>query len=73
VLGRNEGARALLFFIAILPQLIEPSGSVGRQIASPGASSVAIELVVLALYATLEGLAGALLVFAGAGLAALRA
>lgn len=80
--------KALLFFIA-LPQFVEPSGSAVRQIAILGVSSVAIELMVLALYAVvaararsfardprwagaLGALAGALLVFAGAGLAVLR-
>jgi threonine/homoserine/homoserine lactone efflux protein len=82
--------KALLFFVAILPQFIEPGGSVARQIAVLGASSIAIELGVLAGYATVAGrarrlagdarwavgldlLSGALLVFAGVGLAALRA
>ncbi len=82
--------KALLFFIAILPQFVEPNGSVVRQIVILGASSVAIEFAALALYAALaaharglardarwsaalDALAGALLVFAGVGLAALRA
>jgi homoserine/homoserine lactone efflux protein len=82
--------KALLFFIAILPQFIEPTESVVRQIVILGASSVSIELAALALYAALaararglarnprwraglDALAGALLVFAGVGLAALRA
>jgi homoserine/homoserine lactone efflux protein len=82
--------KALLFFIAILPQFIEPGAGVARQIAILGASSIAIELAVLALYvalaararglarsarwqAALDALGGALLVFAGVGLALLRA
>jgi threonine/homoserine/homoserine lactone efflux protein len=82
--------KALLFFIAILPQFIDPSAGVARQIGILAASSIAIELAVLSAYAgvagrarqlardarwflALELLSGALLVFAGAGLAALRA
>ncbi len=82
--------KALLFFIAILPQFIVPGASVVRQILVLGLSSVAIEFAALAFYATLAArarslardarwaaaldvLSGALLVFAGVGLAALRA
>ena len=82
--------KALLFFIAILPQFIDPSGRVVMQVAVLGVSSIAIEFLVLALYvaaaararsfardprwsAAFDVLGGALLIFAGAGLAALRA
>ena len=81
--------KALLFFIAILPQFIDPSGRVGMQVAVLGVSSIAIEFLVLALYvaaaararrfardprwsAAFDVLGGALLIFAGVGLAALR-
>ncbi len=82
--------KALLFFIAILPQFIDPRGSVIEQVAILGASSIVIEFLVLGLYvaaaararnfahdprwsAAFDVLGGALLVFAGVGLAALRA
>lgn len=81
--------KALLFFIAILPQFIDPRGDVVLQVAVLGGSSIGIEFLVLALYvavasrarrfaqggrgaAALDALGGALLVFAGVGLAALR-
>ena len=81
--------KALLFFVAILPQFIAPERDVALQVLVLGASSIAIELVVLALYAfvadrarrlprdarfgaVLDAASGALLVFAGIGLAALR-
>ncbi|HEU4429078.1 MAG TPA: LysE family translocator [Myxococcota bacterium] len=81
--------KALLFFVAILPQFVTPGGNVAFQILVLGASSIAIEIVVLSLYAlaaararliardarfgaALDATSGALLVFAGIGLAALR-
>jgi homoserine/homoserine lactone efflux protein len=81
--------KALLFFIAILPQFIDLRGRVALQVAILGVSSLGIEFVVLALYvaaaararsftrdprwsAAFDALGGALLVFAGVGLAALR-
>lgn len=77
--------KALVFFIALLPQFINPSGAVPWQILVLGASSVAIESLVLGLYAALaarartlaaarfsnalERLGGAILIAAGARLA----
>ena len=42
--------KALIFFVALLPQFIDPQGSVVRQILILGVSSVLIELVVLTGY-----------------------
>jgi homoserine/homoserine lactone efflux protein len=48
----TQGAnpKALLFFTAILPQFIDPSGSVGVQIFVLGISSVVIEFAALTAY-----------------------
>jgi homoserine/homoserine lactone efflux protein len=81
--------KALIFFTALLPQFIDPSGHVPWQVAILGTSSVVIELVVLAVYvvacdrargwagstrwsARLQRAGGALLIVAGARLAAIR-
>ena len=77
--------KALLFFIALLPQFINPAGSVPQQILLLGLSSVAIEFMVLSGYAALaagartftvarfsgllERVGGAILIGAGARLA----
>lgn len=77
--------KALIFFVALLPQFIHPESSVGWQIFVLGASSVVIEFLVLGLYAVaaaraqqlagahlagpLERIGGGLLVVAGARLA----
>ncbi|HEY1725817.1 MAG TPA: LysE family translocator [Steroidobacteraceae bacterium] len=77
--------KALVFFIALLPQFINPAASVPWQILILGVSSVAIEFVVLSGYAalaararhltgarfaqSLERIGGAFLVAAGARLA----
>jgi homoserine/homoserine lactone efflux protein len=77
--------KALLFFIALLPQFINPAGSVPQQILLLGLSSVAIEFMVLSGYAALaagartftvarfsglaERIGGAILIAAGARLA----
>jgi homoserine/homoserine lactone efflux protein len=77
--------KALVFFIALLPQFINPSASVPQQILLLGLSSVAIEFTVLSLYAALaarartftaarfsgllERIGGAILIAAGARLA----
>jgi threonine/homoserine/homoserine lactone efflux protein len=77
--------KALVFFIALLPQFINPAGSVAQQILLLGLSSVVIEFVVLSLYAALaagartfavtrfssllERVGGAILIAAGARLA----
>ena len=45
--------KALVFFVALLPQFISPAGSVAWQILVLGISSVVIEWLVLSLYAAL--------------------
>jgi threonine/homoserine/homoserine lactone efflux protein len=80
--------KALMFFVALLPQFIDPDGSVWFQVIVLGASSVLIELIVLTLYVALtvrarrvagadwsralERLGGGFLVAAGARLALIR-
>lgn len=87
VQGANP--KALVFFVALLPQFIDPDGSVPFQILLLGASSIAIELLALGAYAVgssrarvlvgpgatraLERVGGGVLVAAGARLAAVRA
>ena len=77
--------KALVFFIALLPQFINPAGSVPWQILVLGSSSVVIEFMVLSLYGALaararsitgarfsgplERVGGAFLIAAGAQLA----
>ena len=77
--------KALVFFIALLPQFINPAASVAWQILVLGVSSVLIESLVLSLYAALaararsvaatrfsgwlERVGGACLIAAGARLA----
>jgi homoserine/homoserine lactone efflux protein len=77
--------KALVFFVALLPQFIDPASSVGFQILVLGTSSVLIELVVLTVYVAvtvrarelagarwggaLERVGGGLLIAAGARLA----
>jgi homoserine/homoserine lactone efflux protein len=77
--------KALVFFVALLPQFINPAGSVPWQILVLGSSSVVIEFTVLSLYAalaararamasglfasSLERIGGACLIAAGARLA----
>jgi threonine/homoserine/homoserine lactone efflux protein len=86
VQGANP--KAIVFFTALLPQFVDPRGSVALQVAILGTSSVLIELAVLALYAAaavrarcwagarlhgpFERAGGLLLVAAGARLAAVR-
>ena len=86
VQGANP--KALVFFVALLPQFIDPARPVAPQILLLGVSSVLIELVVLALYAcfavrarrlagarlsgALERIGGGFLVAAGARLALVR-
>ncbi len=86
VQGANP--KALVFFMALLPQFIDPTASVATQVFVLGTSSVVIELLALALYALgavraravagahvaglLERVGGGLLVAAGARLAAVR-
>lgn len=86
VQGANP--KALVFFVALLPQFIDPASPVAPQILLLGVSSVLIELVVLALYAAfavrarrlagarlsgpLERVGGGFLIAAGARLALIR-
>jgi homoserine/homoserine lactone efflux protein len=81
--------KALVFFIALLPQFIEPAHSIGMQILVLWITSQTIELAVLSLYvvaavrarrlagaglaASLERIGGGFLVAAGARLAFVRA
>ena len=80
--------KALVFFVALLPQFIDPGAPVGRQVLILGASSLLIELLVLSLYTALaararalagdrwsgpiERIGGGFLVAAGARLALVR-
>lgn len=86
VQGANP--KALVFFVALLPQFIDPAASMPRQLAILGVSSVAIEFVALGAFALgavrtrhlagariagmLERVGGGLLIAAGARLAAIR-
>jgi homoserine/homoserine lactone efflux protein len=47
--------KALVFFTALLPQFIDPVGSLAFQVGVLGATSVVIEFVVLAGYGVLAG------------------
>jgi threonine/homoserine/homoserine lactone efflux protein len=47
--------KALLFFVALLPQFIDPAGRVAPQILVLGVTSVVIELVVLLAYGAAAG------------------
>ncbi len=49
--------KTLLFFVALLPQFIDPAGSVAEQVAILGVTSVAIEFAVLCLYGWAAGAA----------------
>ena len=80
--------KALVFFVALLPQFIDPTAPVGMQVLILGTSSVLIEWMVLSLYVALtvraraaagtrwagsmERIGGGFLVAAGARLALLR-
>lgn len=80
--------KALIFFVALLPQFLDVAAPVGWQVLILGVSSVLIELVVLAIYvgaaakarsfagtrlaAPLERIGGVFLLAAGARLAFLR-
>ena len=81
--------KTILFFGALLPQFVDPAGDIVMQMLVLGATSVAVEFVVLAAYGGLAGrlrrfatrpavalwlerTAGALLVAAGLGMAAVR-
>jgi threonine/homoserine/homoserine lactone efflux protein len=47
--------KALVFFVALLPQFIDPRGSVLAQVAILGVTSVVIEFFVLLAYGALAG------------------
>jgi homoserine/homoserine lactone efflux protein len=47
--------KALLFFSALLPQFIDPAGSVSSQILILGLTSILIEFLVLATYGLIAG------------------
>jgi homoserine/homoserine lactone efflux protein len=86
VQGANP--KALVFFVALLPQFVDPTGAVPTQLLVLGVSSVLIELCALAFYGlgavrarrvagpriagVLQRVGGGLLVAAGARLAAVR-
>ncbi len=86
VQGANP--KALVFFMALLPQFIDPTGAIATQLVILGATSALIELIALSTYALvairtgeiagrrvadwLERAGGALLIAAGARLAAAR-
>jgi len=86
---QTANPKALIFFVALLPQFIHPAAPVGPQVLILGITSVLIELLVLALYTglavrarrlagarfagRLERLGGGFLVAAGARLALVRA
>jgi threonine/homoserine/homoserine lactone efflux protein len=85
-LTQGANPKALVFFTAILPQFINPTGAIGTQLTILGVTSIVIELLVLGIYiaachqsrgwwhsrfaAPLERAGGALLIGAGARLAA---
>ncbi|HKA15011.1 MAG TPA: LysE family translocator [Myxococcota bacterium] len=85
---QTSNAKALIFFVALLPQFIDPAGPVAFQVFVLGTSSIAIEFLALSLYValavrarrlagtrwsnSLERLGGGVLVAAGARLAMVR-
>jgi homoserine/homoserine lactone efflux protein len=88
VVVQGANPKVLVFFVALLPQFLDPAGSIPGQTLVLGLSSIAIELVALGAYAllavrarrlpvvgradALERVGGGLLVAAGAGLARVR-
>lgn len=86
--AQGTNPKALVFFVALLPQFIDPGAPVVSQLLILGSSSVVIEFFALAVYAqagfraarmagprlagALQRVGGALLVAAGARLAAVR-
>ncbi|MBM4266444.1 MAG: LysE family translocator [Deltaproteobacteria bacterium] len=88
LLVQGANSKALVFFVALLPQFIEAGAPVGFQILVLGVSSVVIELLVLAVYVALavrarevagsgfaellQRVGGGFLVAAGARLAVVR-
>jgi homoserine/homoserine lactone efflux protein len=85
---QGSNPKAIVFFVALLPQFIDPAAPVARQVLVLGISSVLIEFVALTCFTLgavrarrmagirlagpLERLGGSLLVAAGARLAAVR-
>lgn len=55
VLVQLANPKNLIFFLAILPQFIDPSGAVALQIVILGLTSQVIELLVLSAYASAAG------------------
>jgi homoserine/homoserine lactone efflux protein len=53
VVTQGANPKVILFFTALLPQFVSPESAVAPQIAILGASSIAIELAALSLYAGL--------------------
>jgi threonine/homoserine/homoserine lactone efflux protein len=47
--------KALVFFVALLPQFVEPAAPVGPQILILGVTSIVTEFPILAIYAALAG------------------
>ena len=88
IIVQGSNPKALLFFVALLPQFINPAAAVGWQIVALGVSSVVIECFVLLIYivlavrarriagtrlaGSLERVGGGLLLAAGARLAFVR-
>ena len=87
-LVQGSNPKALIFFVALVPQFIDPAGSLAAQVVILGVTGVLIELVVLTLYValavrarrlagerlagSLERVGGAFLLAAGARLAIAR-
>jgi threonine/homoserine/homoserine lactone efflux protein len=88
LVAQGANPNLLVYFTAILPQFVDPGAALAPQVTVLALSSVAIELVVLSVYAalasgagrragprlrvSLERAGGGLLVAAGAGLARAR-
>jgi homoserine/homoserine lactone efflux protein len=53
VITQGANPKTLVFFTALLPQFVDPSGPVGLQVGILGISSILLELGVLALYTAL--------------------
>jgi len=53
IIVQGSNPKALIFFVALVPQFIDPAGPVVPQVAILGVSGVVIELVVLSLYVAL--------------------
>src|SRR5512144_1204131 len=47
---QTANPKALIFFVALLPQFVDPRAAVGPQVVVLALTSIAIELAVLALY-----------------------